>query len=60
MKHTAYKGVSQGELSKALEAKQLALRTFRFGVTGSRVKNLKEGRMLRREIARIMTEMNKA
>lgn len=60
MKHKNYKGIAEGDLKKALAEKQLALRTFRFGVTGSRVKNLKEGRTLRKEIARIMTELNRA
>ncbi|MBX4215982.1 50S ribosomal protein L29 [Candidatus Parcubacteria bacterium] len=45
------------DLTKLLEEKREALRMFRFGVSGSKVKNMKEGRTLKREIARIMTEL---
>lgn len=38
--------------------KREALRTFRFGSAGAKVKNVKEGKTLRRDIARILTVMN--
>ena len=37
--------------------KREALRAFRFGGSGSRARNVREGRNLRREIARILTEL---
>ncbi len=47
------------DLRKELAEKQEALRVFRFGAAGSRVKNVKEGRDLRHTIARILTEMRR-
>jgi ribosomal protein L29 len=49
---------SAQELVKALNEKQVALRSFRFGMSGSKTKNVKEGRNLRKEIARILTALN--
>lgn len=46
------------DLQKELVEKRDALRTFRFGEAGSRTRNVKEGRAIRRDIARILTEMN--
>lgn len=40
-----------------LTAQREALRTFRYASAGSRTKNVREGRELRKEIARIMTEL---
>ncbi len=40
-----------------LAATREALRTFRYASAGSRTKNVREGRELRKEIARIMTEL---
>jgi len=37
--------------------KREALRKFRFGEAGSRARNVREGRMLRRDIARMLTEL---
>ncbi len=45
------------DLHKLLEEKREALRMFRFGLSGSKVKNLKEGMNLKKEIARSMTEL---
>ncbi|OGI88147.1 50S ribosomal protein L29 [Candidatus Nomurabacteria bacterium RIFCSPLOWO2_01_FULL_33_24] len=50
------KDFKDGELEKKLEDKQEKLRQFRFGVSGSKTKNVKEGSLLRKEIAQIMTE----
>ena len=52
-----FKGKTEKELSKLLSDKQEAVRAFRFGLAGSKVKNLKEGRTIKRDIARIMTEL---
>ena len=46
-----------GELQKALVEKREALRGFRFGGAGSRSRNVREGRGLRKEIAQILTEL---
>ncbi len=48
------------ELAKALEEKSRKLKTFRFGMSAGKVKNVKEGRLIKKDIARIMTEMNKS
>ncbi len=45
------------DLKKAIAQKRAALRTFRFGGAGSRTRNVREGRTLRKEIARILTEL---
>ena len=46
------------DLQKEIAAKREALRTFRFGEAGTRTRNVKEGRNLRKEIARLLTEAN--
>lgn len=46
------------DLQKELAEKRKSLREFRFGVAGSKIKNIKEARNLRREIAKILTELN--
>ena len=51
--------MSSPELSKELKGAREKLREFRIGMTGSRVKNVKEGRTLRRNIARILTAARK-
>ena len=47
------------DLMKEMADKCEALRSFRFGESGSRTRNVREGRNIRRGIARIMTELNK-
>jgi ribosomal protein L29 len=49
---------SEKELIKLLGEKETALRQFRFDITGSKIKNIKGGATLRKEIARILTELN--
>jgi ribosomal protein L29 len=46
------------DLHKSLADKREALRAFRFGGAGSRSRNVREGRGLRKEIARLLTELN--
>jgi ribosomal protein L29 len=46
---------TEKELQVLLNEKGLALRAFRFNVAGSNVRNVKEGRTLRKDIARIKT-----
>lgn len=46
------------ELKKLIEEKREIIRNFRFGSTGSKVKNVKLNRTTKKEIARIMTELS--
>lgn len=46
------------ELSKLLADKRESLRAWRFGLTGSKVKNMKEGAATKKDIARILTAIN--
>lgn len=45
------------DLRKELADKREALRVFRFNESGSRTRNVKEGRAARKDIARILTEL---
>ena len=45
------------ELQKQIADKREALRVFRFGGAGSRTRDVRAGRTLRREIAQAMTEL---
>jgi ribosomal protein L29 len=45
------------ELRKLVADKRETLRVFRFGGAGSRTRNVREGRNVRREIAQILTEL---
>ena len=47
-----------GELEKELSEKTVALSNFKFGVSGSKTKNVKAGRNLKKEIAQIHTILN--
>ncbi len=53
-----FKNKNAQELEKTLYGKRVALKNFRFGIAGSKVRNVKEGRELKRDIARIMTELS--
>jgi len=53
------KNISDKDLNKELSKNRQALNSFRFGVAGSKSKNVREGRNLRKDIARILTETNK-
>ncbi len=55
---TEFKNKSKEELKKALTEKRHGLHTFRFSLAGGKAKNVKEGRTLRKDIARILTAMN--
>ena len=43
------------DLNKLIAEKQESLRVFRFGTAGAKTKNVKEGRTIRKDIARMMT-----
>ena len=59
MKKTSYKDKPTKDLLKTLMEKRESLRKLRFGNTGSKTRNVKEGGSVRKDIARIMTELNK-
>ncbi|OHB19803.1 MAG: 50S ribosomal protein L29 [Parcubacteria group bacterium RIFCSPHIGHO2_01_FULL_56_18] len=54
---TDFKKYSVEDLHKAINEKREALRSFRFGGAGSRTRNVREGRTLKRDIARMLTEL---
>ena len=45
------------DLIKLLNEKREAIRKFRFGISGSKMRNVKEARNIRKEIAQILTEL---
>lgn len=55
MKKKDLQNKSAKELAGLLAEKQAGLQKFRFGIAGSNVRNVREGRALRRDIARIHT-----
>jgi ribosomal protein L29 len=52
-----FKGKTEKDLNKLLADKRKALQTFRFNISGSKTRNVKEGKGLRKDIARILTEL---
>jgi ribosomal protein L29 len=46
------------DLNKLIAEKQESLRTFRFGTAGAKTRNVKEGRTIRKDIARMMTAIS--
>lgn len=50
-----YADKNEKDLHKALTEKRGLLRDFYFGLAGGKVTNVKQGRNLRKEVARIMT-----
>ncbi len=54
-KYAEISKLSATEIGKELAEARLKLREFRVGMAGSRVKNVKEGRNLRKTIARLLT-----
>jgi len=53
-----FKSKSDVELRNAANEKRESLRHFRFNIAGSKARHIREGRNLRKEIARIETELN--
>ena len=52
------KGMKKDELKKKLVGLEEEVRILRFKAQGSKSKNVKEAMMLRKQIARVLTEMN--
>lgn len=50
-----FKGKNKDELKKMLAEKRKNLHDFRFAFAGGKVKNVKEGKVARKDIARILT-----
>lgn len=48
---------TEADLTKALADKREELRAFRFGGAGSRTRDVKAGRTIKKVIARILTEL---
>jgi len=57
MKKTDYKTKKDADLAKELKQKREMLRKFRFGASGSKVKDVKAGKNLKKDVARILTEV---
>ncbi|MEK7501702.1 MAG: 50S ribosomal protein L29 [Patescibacteria group bacterium] len=49
---------TRADLAKMLGERREILRVFRFGGAGAKTKNVKEGRAVRKDVARIMTAIN--
>ena len=56
-KEDTLKNMEVKALLALIEEKRQSLNNFRFGLAGSKVRNIKEGRNTRKEIARAMTEI---
>ena len=54
---TKYNGKNKDELKKALTDKRKSLHDFRFASSSGKVKNVKEGKAVKKDIARILTAM---
>ena len=52
-----YKAKTKEELLRKVQDNRQKLQAFRFAMAGSKQKNVKEGRSLRRDIARAFTEL---
>lgn len=52
------KKISDKELLKTIDEKRVALKEFRLGSSGSKLKDVKVGRNLRKDIARLLTEVS--
>ncbi len=54
-----FKNKTEKELQKRLADKRNKLREFRFQIAKGKIKNVKEASLLRKDVARILTEINK-
>lgn len=48
----------KADLLKELADKRASLGKFRFNIAGSKVRNMREGRAIRKDVARILTALN--
>ena len=54
-----FKGMDKGELKKKLAVLREDLRVLHFKAEGSKSKNVKEATTFRKQVARILTEINR-
>lgn len=47
------------DLDKLLKEKREAFKSFRFDMTGTKTRNVKEGRALKKDIAQVLTVINR-
>lgn len=57
-KQNNLKDVKLEDLNKKLKELEEKIRLIKFKAEGAKSKNVKEGQMLRREVARVLTEIN--
>lgn len=55
---SVYSGKTKQELRRTLFKEREKLRLFRFAMAGGKTKNVREGAVIRKEIARLLTEIN--
>jgi len=53
-----FKKKTDQDLHKVLSEKRAGLRSFRFGLSGSKTKNIKKGKEIKKDVARILTELH--
>lgn len=58
MKKTDLQKKTEKELLKELGEKRTAIREFRFGMSGSKTRDTNIGKNSRRDVARVLTELN--
>ncbi|MEK7552354.1 MAG: 50S ribosomal protein L29 [Patescibacteria group bacterium] len=58
MKKTDFKTKNKTELINLFKEKKENIRNFHFGISGSKTRDVKEGKKLKKEIARILTALN--
>lgn len=58
-KKATFAGKSREDLIKALYEKREDLRSFNFGQAGSKTRDIKVAKHAKKDIARILTELNK-
>ncbi len=56
-KKTDYKKMSDADIAKAHTEAKKTLMEFRFGTSSRQTKNVKEPKMIKKNVARMMTEM---
>ena len=54
-----FKGMKKDDLQKKLALLEESIRVLHFRAEGSKSKNVKENQTLKRQVARVLTEINK-
>lgn len=55
---TEFKNNTDKELVQIVTDKRESLRAFLFGIAGSKTRNVKEGKNIKKDIAKILTELS--